>query len=199
MGTRDQRVDAYLAAASDFARPVLEHVREVVHRGCPEVVEAIKWGVPAFEHHGLMAHMAAFKQHCTFGFWKHALVLGAEEPGTRSMGSFGRLGSVADLPPEGELLELVRKAASLNEQGVKGPREKGRAKPPVSMHPDFERALAENPQAREFLEGLAPSYRREYLEWIAEAKRDATRERRIAQAVEWLGEGKRRNWKYEGC
>lgn len=201
MGTRDPRVDAYIDSAADFARPILERAREVVHAGCPDVVETIKWGTPAFEHHGLMCTMAAFERHAAFGFWKHALVVGDDPGEGRGMGSFGKLTRVSDLPAKRELVALVKQAAKLNESGAKGPREKGRAAnrhdPP--MHPDFARALKRSAKAKRCFEGLAPSHRREYLEWIAEAKREATRERRIAQAVEWLGEGKRRNWKYERC
>lgn len=200
MGTRDKRVDAYLAAAPEFALPILERCRELVHEGCPDVEETIKWSVPAFECGGLLCHMAAFKQHATFGFWKHALVVG-EEADQRSMGSFGRLASVKDLPPKRRFLSLVKKATKLNADGVKGTREKGRAKakPPAKLHPEFAAALKKNKAANATLDGFAPSFRREYLEWITEAKRDATREKRIVKAIEWLAEGKKRNWKYESC
>ncbi len=200
MGTRDERVDDYLASSPEFARPILERCRELVHEGCPDVQETIKWGVPAFESSGLLCHMAAFKQHATFGFWKHALVVGEEAEG-RSMGSFGRLASVKDLPAKRRFLSLVKKAAKLNADGVKGTREKGsaKAKPKAALHPDFSAALKKNKAAKATLDGFAPSYRREYLEWITEAKRDATREKRILQAIEWLAEGKKRHWKYEDC
>jgi len=200
MGTRDERVDDYLAASPEFARPILERCRELVHEGCPDVEETIKWGVPAFESGGLLCHMAAFKKHATFGFWKHALVVGEEADG-RAMGSFGRLETVKDLPPKRRFLSLVKKAAKLNADGVKGTREKGlaKAKPKLALHPDFAAALEKNKAAKTTLDGFAPSYRREYLEWIVEAKRDATREKRILQAIEWLAEGKKRHWKYEDC
>lgn len=197
MGTRDQRVDAYIAKSADFAQPILEHVRAVMHAACPEVVETIKWGAPAFEYQGLLCNMAAFKAHAAFGFWKHALVVGETSPEGSGMGSFGKLTRVADLPAKRELARLVKRAMQLNEDGVTKDREKGRAKPKLVMHPDFERALGKSRKARACYDALAPSHRREYLEWIAEAKRAATRERRIAQAIEWLSEGKRRNWKYE--
>jgi len=199
MGKRDKRVDAYIAKSADFAQPILDHLRELVHAACPDVEESIKWGGPAFEYHGLLCHMKSFKAHAAFGFWKHALVVG-EDPGEGSgMGSFGKLTKVEDLPNKHELTRFVKRAMKLNEEGVKTVREKGRAKPKLAMHPDFEKALAKNKRARTCFDGFAPGQQREYLEWITEAKRDATRERRIAQAVEWIAEGKRRNWKYESC
>jgi uncharacterized protein YdeI (YjbR/CyaY-like superfamily) len=199
MGVRDPRVDAYVAKAAPFAQPVLARLREVVHEGCPEVVETIKWGMPAFEHKGLLAGMAAFKAHCTFGFWKHDLVVGGEAKAKEAMGSFGRITGLADLPPKALLLRYVKKARRLNDEGVKVARTKRRPKTDVPMHPDLKAALARNRKARESFEAFPPSHKREYLEWILEAKRDETRARRVAQAVEWMAAGKSRNWKYEGC
>ncbi|MCA8892532.1 MAG: YdeI/OmpD-associated family protein [Hyphomonas sp.] len=196
MGTRDKRVDAYIAKSADFARPILEHAREVVHAACPEVVETIKWGAPAFEYHGLLCGMAAFKAHASFGFWKHAMLLGREREPSAGMGSFGKLTSVKDLPGKRELTRLVKQAMKLNEQGVTKVREKGKAKPAPPMHPDFERALSKSRKAKACFDGLAPSHKREYLEWITEAKREETRARRIEQAIAWMAEGKPRNWKY---
>jgi uncharacterized protein YdeI (YjbR/CyaY-like superfamily) len=196
-GQRDPRVDARIARAPAFARPILEHLRDVVHAGCPEVVETLKWGRPAFEHHGLLAGMSAFTAHVVFGFWKHRLVVGDDERAARAMGSFGRITALSDLPSRTTLVRLVRKAAQLNEAGVSGPREKRGPRPPIPMHPELRRALARSKAARATFDGLSPSQRRDYLEWIAEAKRDETRERRVATAVEWLSQGKTRNWKYE--
>lgn len=201
MGTRDERVDEYLSRQADFARPLLEHMRELVHEACPDIEETIKWGVPSFEYHGLLCHMAGFKAHCAFGFWKHAQVFGVVGKADRAMGSFGRITTKKDLPTKREFKQLMKKAVELNEKGIKGVREKGKSqrKAPVALHPDFEKALAKSKKARAFLDGLAPSYRRDYLEWIDDAKREATRAKRIGQAIEWLKEGKRRNWKYENC
>lgn len=197
MPVKDPRVDAYIAAAPDFARPILVHLRAVVHAGCPGVVETIKWRMPAFEHAGPLAGMAAFKRHAVFGFWKHELVVGDDARSRQAMGSFGCLTALSDLPPRRELVALVRKAAQLNDEGVKAPRRKTRPRRAVRLHPEFKAALARSARARATFEGLAPSHRAEYVEWVAEAKQDATRARRIAQAVEWLAQGKRRNWKYE--
>ena len=197
MGSRDPRVDAYVAKAPDFAKPILTHIRETVHTACPEVVETTKWSMPFFDYHGPLVNMAAFKEHAALRFWKAALVLGqssdADDP---AMGQFGRLTSVKDLPPKKELVALIRKAAQLNEEGVKVEKKKTpRAELPVPA--ELSAALAKNKKARANFEAFPPSHRREYNEWIGEAKREETRAARVKQAVEWIAEGKARNWKYE--
>lgn len=197
MGTRDPRVDAYIEKAAPFARPILAHLRDVVHATCPEVAEALKWSTPAFEYKGILCGMAAFKQHCQFGFWKHELVVG--QPREAGSMGFGKLTKISDLPPRAKLARYVRKAMELNERGVKIPRPKRAPRPAPRMHPALRAALARNRKATATYAAFPPSAKREYLEWIAEAKTDATRERRIAQAVDWMAEGKRRNWKYERC
>lgn len=197
MGQKDKRVDAYIAKAAAFAQPILTHLREVVHEACPDVVETIKWSMPAFEHKGPMCGMAAFKAHATFGFWKHDLIVGDDPAARTAMGSFGRIASVDDLPSRSTLKKLVRKACKLNDEGVKSERPKDAPKALPKMHPDLRAALAGNARASAAFEAFAPSHKREYLEWIAEAKQDATRARRIAQAVEWMAEGKSRHWKYQ--
>ncbi|MBP1641436.1 MAG: hypothetical protein H6Q03_105 [Acidobacteria bacterium] len=198
MGKRDPRVDAYIASAAEFARPILEHLRELVHRGCPEVAETIKWGAPHFEHKGMLAGMAAFKAHATFGFWKGSLVLTSETEHD-AMGQFGRLRSRADLPPDDEILGWVRVAARLNESGIRLPTPRKHAREPIPMPAELATALArpKHARARATFESLSPSHRREYLEWIAEAKTEATRAKRIATTLEWLAEGKTHSWKYQ--
>jgi uncharacterized protein YdeI (YjbR/CyaY-like superfamily) len=196
--TIDPRIDAYIANAPDFARPILEHARAIVHEACPQAEETLKWGMPTFVFAGgILCGMAAFKQHATFGFWKHALVMGegAERTG---MGSFGKMASVRDLPPRKELLALVRKAMTLNEQGVKTPQARKHLAPRAlpSVPADLAVALGDNAAARAAFEGFPPSQKREYVDWIEDAKREETRKKRLAQAVEWLAEGKPRNWKY---
>jgi hypothetical protein len=199
MGKTDPRVTAYIAKQADFARPVLTYIRQVVHEGCPDVVETIKWSVPSFEHHGVLCGMAAFKAHMQFGFWKHDLVVGTRMDG---MG-FGKIASVDDLPPRAKLVAYVKKAAKLNEQGVKAPWMEARArkakatkKTPIRVPADLKTALGKNKKAQATFEDFSPSHKREYLEWITEAKAEDTRARRVAQAVEWMAEGKARNWKY---
>jgi uncharacterized protein YdeI (YjbR/CyaY-like superfamily) len=198
MSQRDKRVDAYIAKAAPFARPILEHVRAVVHEACPDAEETIKWGMPTFTcGDGILCGMAAFKAHASFGFWKHALVVGEGEA-QAGMVSFGKLETVHDLPPKKQLLAYVKKAAVLNAQGVKAaPARKSAApKPAPEPTPEFAAALRKHKAAAAAFKAFSPGQQREYVEWIAEAKREDTRDRRIAQAVEWLAEGKQRNWKY---
>ncbi|MEY2784459.1 MAG: hypothetical protein RL277_663 [Planctomycetota bacterium] len=193
----DPRVDEYIRKARPFAQPILIELRRRIHAACPQLSETIKWGMPAFEYKGPLAGMAAFKQHCVFGFWKHELLLKDSARAKQAMGSFGRITSLEDLPTQAAFRTLARRAVRLNEQGVRAPRTKTRSGQSASMHPELRRALRAAPAARRFLESLPPSQQREYLDWIAEAKRDETRARRITTAVEWLGQGKRRHWKYE--
>jgi len=195
MGRRDPRIDIYIAKAAPFAQPILRRLRELVHQGCPEVVETIKWSSPHFDYRGIFAGMAAFKRHATFGFWKGSLIFrtGKER---EAMGQFGRLGSIADLPPDEEILGYVRAAAQLNESGVKLKPKLKHPKKPIAVPDDLKAGLAKNVKARQTFAAFSPSHQREYLEWITEAKTASTRARRLATTLEWLAEGKPRNWKY---
>jgi uncharacterized protein YdeI (YjbR/CyaY-like superfamily) len=202
---RDPRVDAYIAKSADFAKPILKYLRTVVHEGCPECEEDLKWGHPSFMYKGIMCGMAAFKAHATFGFWKGGKIIAAKDRKTgdeAGMGQFGRITSIDDLPPSKVLLGYVKAAAKLQDAGAVAPKVKKRTKPRVpvkvpTIPPAFKSALSRNTKAKTTFEGFAPSHRKEYVEWIAEAKTDETRDRRIEQALGWLAEGKRRNWKYE--
>jgi uncharacterized protein YdeI (YjbR/CyaY-like superfamily) len=198
MGNRDPRVDAYIDRSADFARPILTHLRDVVHAAVPEVQEEIKWGMPAFTYKGILCGVAAFKEHCAFNFWKHSLIVGGERP-EDAMGSFGRITRLADLPPDDVLAGYLREAKRLNDEGVKAPR---REKPPeekkeYAMPDDFAAALEANPAAKATYDGFPPSKKKDYLEWITEARADATRRKRLDTSIEWLAEGKSRMWKYE--
>lgn len=198
MGTRHPDVDAYVARAADFARPILTRLRARVHATCPDVEESIKWGHPSFGRKGMLCGMAAFKGHCAFGFAKHALVVGPEDAKAReAMGSFGCLRSVRDLPPKAALARYIRTAIDLNERGVRVARTKTVTRGPPRTPSALADGLARNAKARATFRGLSPSHRREYVEWISEAKRDETRARRVATTLAWLVEGKSRNWKYE--
>ena len=198
MGKKDPRVDAYIARAPEFARPILKHVRRVVHEACPDVEETIKWGCPSFVREGLIGGMAAFKSYCALSFWKGALILDAKgRRADETWGDGGRLTSLSDLPSTRVLAGYVRKAAALNVDGVKVPRAAARPKASIAVPADLRAALAKHARARASFERMSPSHRREYLEWITEAKREDTRRRRIATAIEWMTEGKSRNWKYE--
>ena len=196
---QDPRIDAYIERAAPFAQPILRHVRAAVHEACPHVEETIKWGMPTFVHAGgILCGMAAFKQHASFGYWKHALVVGEGEP-RDGMGSYGKMTSVDDLPAKKTLLAHIRKAMKLNEDGVKSPARKAAPKPPPETPADLAAALKKNKPAQAAFDAFPPGCKREYIDWIVEAKREETRAKRLAQAVEWIAEGKRRNWKYENC
>lgn len=198
MPSKDPRIDAYIAKAQPFAKPILRHLRAIVHEACPEVEETIKWGFPHFDHRGaMMCSMAAFKAHAVFGFWRGPQLVGPKSRNGEAMGDFGRLTSVDELPSKAKLKALVKAAMKLNESGVKRvARKKSAPKKPVVVPRDLAAALGNDPAARATFDGFPPSQRREYVEWITEAKTATTRERRLATAIEWLAEGKPRNWKY---
>lgn len=197
MGHSDPRIDAYITRAAPFAQPILAHLRAVVHQACPDVEETIKWGMPFFLHAGLLCHMAAFKQHVAFGFWLGERVAATGQE-SAAMGQFGRIAALADLPPKRSLIALVRKAAALNEAGAKSPTRARPAtpRPAPELPQELAAALAHDAAAQAAFAALSPSHRREYAEWIAEAKRAETRERRVAATLLRLSEGKPLNWKY---
>ena len=193
-------VDAYISKAAPFARPILEKIRALFHRACPEIEETMKWSFPHFEYRGIVGSMAAFKHNATFGFWKASLMKDPhgilETAGDNAMCRVG-VRDVSELPADAVLLEYIREAVALNEQGVKVVKPKKEKKPEVEVPDYFLAALRKNKKALAAFEAFSPSHRREYVEWIADAKQEATRQKRLAQAIEWLAEGKSRNWKYE--
>lgn len=204
MPTLDPRIDAYIEKSADFAKPILQRLRALVHKGCPEVTETIKWGMPAFEYRGPFASMASFQKHCTFGFWKAAILF--EDPSAAdarlTWGAPGRdpvaakIQSADDLPSDAKILALIRRAKKLNDDGVTLSKEQATKKtPPIPK--DFADALKKSKPAAVHFEKFPPSGKREYIEWILEAKRDETRQKRLIQAIEWIAEGKPRNWKYQ--
>jgi hypothetical protein len=213
MANRSPLVDAYIAKQADFARPILSRLRDMVHRACPNVTETIKWGMPAFEYHGLLCGFAAFKAHATFGFWKHNEVIGPTGEGSRdAMGSFGRLTSLRDVPKVSQFKAWMRTAMALNESRASKPaRSKAKAKAgtaspaahrkparrTITVPAALKAALATNSTALDAFKALAPSHQREYVQWITEAKTAPTRDRRLATTIQWLAEGKRLHWKYE--
>jgi uncharacterized protein YdeI (YjbR/CyaY-like superfamily) len=200
MPKKDPRVDEYIKKAAPFARPVLTHVRRIVHANCPNVEETLKWGMPAFLYKGILCMMAAFKGHCTFGFWHPAMrknITTGDMTGN-AMGQFGRIATLADLPKDKEFARLVRLAVDLNDKSDGGPvRSRPKPKPEAQVPEDMAAALRKNPKAQAAFDRFPPSHRREYIDWITEAKRPETREERLAITLEWLTEGKSRNWKYE--
>jgi uncharacterized protein YdeI (YjbR/CyaY-like superfamily) len=192
MPKKDPRVDAYIAKSARFARPILRKLRTLVHRGCPKAEETIRWGFPHFLYHGILCSMAAFREHCAFGFWNRALKVRGR---TGAMGQFGRISSLADLPKDAVLVGYVREAARLNEAGRKGARPR-RRRAPLAPPPALIKALRKKTGALARFKALTPSQQRDYSEWILEARTDATGAKRLATAVAWIGQGKPRMWKY---
>lgn len=194
-------VDRYIEKAAPFARPILERIRKAFHAAHPDVSEAMKWGHPFFEYKGVLGNMAAFKQHVGWGFWKagimpdpHGILTPAGEH--TAMGGT-RVTNVQELPSHTVLVSYVKEAIRLNEEGVKVARPKKAPQAEAAVPEDLAAALQSAPAARKTFDAFPPGHRREYIAWITEAKQPATRAKRLAQAVEWLAEGKSRNWKYE--
>lgn len=199
MPNKDPRVDAYIEKSADFARPILTHLRKLVHKASPKVSETVKWSMPAFEYKGIVCGMAAFKEHCTFGFWKHSLLELDKSFENTAMGSFGRITSKKDLPADDMIINLVREAVELNEKGIKVEKKKPADKKELVVPDCLIKALKKNKAAQKTFDNFPYSCKKEYVEWITEAKTEPTREKRLATTIEWLSEGKRRNWKYENC
>lgn len=197
------KFDAYIAKAQPFAQPILKTLRARVHAAAPDIVEALKWSSPAFLYKDkILCSMASFKAHAAFGFWHGELVTGHTGTRMQAMGDLGRITSLDDLPDEATMKAWIEKAKKLIDDGVKPPHVEGRGKhpkPEIAMVPAFAAALDANVAAKATWDGFPPGCRREYLEWISEAKREETRDKRIATTIEWVSEGKRRNWKYENC
>ena len=198
----DARIDAYIARAAPFAQPILEHIRQIVHEASPLITETVKWGMPFFDYKGPVCQMAAFKQHLGFGFWRASrlndpdgLLKGSDEEA--AAGSFGRIMTIEDLPSATALKNFVLQAIALNESGIKVPKKIAAPKAELDMPADFNALLSGDQKALENFVNFSPSKKREYLEWFVEAKSDATRQKRMEQALEWISEGKSRNWKYQ--
>jgi uncharacterized protein YdeI (YjbR/CyaY-like superfamily) len=200
MPSYDKRIDAYIEKSAEFAQPVMIHLRDLVHKACPEVTETLKWSMPSFEYKGLLCGFAAFKQHCTFGFWKQSLLETDAFPKNRTaMGSFGRITSLKDLPSDKVMIGLIHQAMELNEKGIKVPKKPAAPKKDLVIPDVLKKALSKNKSAKTTFEKFPYSCKKEYIEWITEAKTEPTRDKRLASTIEWLSEGKRRNWKYENC
>ena len=205
MTKTDPRIDAYIEKTADFAKPILTHLRKLVHKALPEVEETMKWSFPHFDYKGeMLCSMAAFKQHAVFSLWKASLM---KDPkgylqdrsvdGGSAMGHFGRITTVKDLPPDAAIIDFIKQGKKLNDEGVKLPsRPKSPAKE-VEIPDYFTAALKKNKKAQGVFEKFPPSHRKEYIQWITEAKTEETRNRRMETALEWIAEGKGRNWKYQ--
>lgn len=198
MAKRDPRIDAYIAKSADFAKPILKYIRAVVHEGCPDAEETLKWGAPTLMYHGILCGMAAFKEHCGFIFWKGSLILGDRGESPESMGQFGKLRTMSDLPPKKVLLAYIRQGMRLNEEGITVPKKTKPGRRKEVVVPDYmTAAFKKNKKAMATFDQFSPSHRKEYVEWITDATTDETRQRRLTQALEWIAKGKSRNWKYE--
>lgn len=201
MPKTDKRIDAYIAKAAPFAQPILKHLRKLIHTACPDCEETIKWGMPSFDYKGPFCSFASFKAHAVFGFWKTALI---DDPKgilagnkDKAMGSLGRITDIKDLPSDKVIIGFIRSAKKLNDEGVKLPSRTGKSTPkPLEIPGYFIKALKKNKQAFATFEAFSTSHKREYVEWITEAKTEPTRDKRMATTIEWLSEGKARNWKY---
>lgn len=195
MSTRDKRIDAYIARSAEFAKPILIHLRAAMHAAVPAVEETLKWGSPSYTHHGILGITPAFKQHCALVLWRASLIVGkAKSRGAR--GHFRRITSLKDLPSKAVLIGLIQQAAKLNEEGV---RPKAKAKSAKKAHPtpaDLAAGLKKSAKAKAAWAEFSPSARREYIEWITEAKRPETRAGRLKTTLAWVKAGKQRNWKY---
>jgi len=205
MPETDERIDAYIEKSQDFAKPILRKIRALIHEACPEVNETIKWSFPNFEYKGILCSMAGFKEHCTFGFWKQSIMkdsgfFAKNRETEGGMGILGKISSLEDLPPDEKMLSLIREACRLNDEGIKLPPRPKAAAPKELVVPEvLLAALAASEKASETFESFPYSAKKEYVEWIAEARTEATQAKRLATTIEWLTEGKRRNWKYESC
>ena len=199
MGKRDPRIDAYIAKSEGFAKPILAHLRKLVHAACPQAEETMKWSFPHFDYKGMLCSMASFKQHCAFGFWKASLLADPQKllSNETAMGHFGRITSLDDLPPDKTIMAYIKEAVKLNDEGVKVPvKTKSGEKRKLTIPADFKAALHKNKKALQTFEAFSPTNKREYVEWITEAKTGETRQKRLETAIEWMAEGKIRNWKY---
>lgn len=198
MGKRDKRVDTYIAKAAPFARPIMSTLRDIVHDACPDVTESMKWSRPAFEYSGMLCGMVAFKAHMTFGFWLQAELLkqGAD---AETLTRLDRMESADDLPTKRKIVASIKQAMALNEAGHKLTRVVAKTPKAVVIPPELEAALASHRAARAAFDAMRPSHQREYCEWVADAKREATKATRVEKAIAQLTEGKSLNWKYESC
>jgi len=203
MGKKDKRIDAYIGKAQPFARPVLKKLRELIHKGNPDVEETIKWGMPSFDYKGPFCSFAAFKQHAVFGFWKYKLLKDPKgylqeisNKGGTAMGNLGRITGIKDLPPDKVLVDFIKQAKKLNDEGVKLLPKPKKPKTELAVPAYFTNVLKKNKKAYEIFNNFSYSHKKEYVEWITEARTEETRNKRITTAIEWMTDEKSRNWKY---
>lgn len=201
MGTKIEKIDGYIENSADFAKPILNHLRELVHQACPDVEEKWKWSFPNFDYKGPFCSMAGFKQHCSFGFWKASLMKDEHKilnAGNEAMGQMGRLTSLESLPPDDVMIAYIKEAKELNDKGIKLPSKPKNTEKKELVIPEYlTTALEENAHAQETFESFSYSHKKEYVEWITEAKTEETRNKRLEKAIEQMSAGKSRHWKYK--
>jgi uncharacterized protein YdeI (YjbR/CyaY-like superfamily) len=201
MSSKDSRIDTYIGKSADFAKPILQHLRELIHKACPQVEETMKWSFPHFVYkEEILCSMASFKQHCAFGFWKTTLMKDAKkllDNRKEAMGSLGRISSLKDLPADKTIVSYIKEAMKLNDDGVKMQKAKPGVKKELKIPTWLTAALKKNKKAQTVFDGFSYSCRKEYVEWLTEAKTEDTRQKRLSQAIEWMAEGKTRHWKYK--
>jgi len=203
MGKTDTRLELYISKSAPFAQEILWHLTELVHEVCPDAEETMKWSFPCFMYKGsILCNIAAFKKHCAFGFWleskmkdpKKILSRGKAKNG---MGSLGKLTGIKDLPSDKILKDYIKEAMKLIEAGEKLSKKPDDKEKKTLVIPDyFKKALSKNKNALHTFENFSHANKKEYIVWITEAKRDETRIKRLETAIEWMAEGKIRNWKY---
>lgn len=202
MATKEKKIDAYIAKSAEFAKPILNHIRELVHKTCPDVEEKMKWSFPHFDYKGeMMCSMAAFKQHAAFGFWKAALmkdpVLVETASSEVAMGHLGRITSLKDLPADKKMIAWIKEAMALNDKGIKlAAKPKSTEKKELIVPDYFTKVLSKNKKAKQIFDAFPYSHKKEYVEWVVGAKTEETKTRRMVSAIEMMAEGKSRNWKY---
>lgn len=205
MAKKDSRIDAYIEKSKDFAKPILKHIREIVHKACPDVEETMKWSFPHFDYKGeMMCSMAAFKEHMSISFWKGSImndpdkILDVER--NQAMGHFGRIETMKDIPSDKIMIKYIKEAMRLNDEGIKLPAKKKPTEKKELVVPDyFAKALSKNKAAKKVFDEFSPGKQKDYVEWLTEAKTEATRDKRMTTALEWIAEGKARHWKYQNC
>ena len=201
MKNADPRIDAYISKSGEFAKPILKHLRKLTHEACPDVEETMKWSFPHFDHKGMMCHMAAFKNHCAFGFWKGSLLKDPDRHlkkiGETAMGQFGKITQLSDLPDDEVLLNFIKQAVKLNDDEVKIPsKPKSKIQKTLEIPVYILDEINKNSKALTTFKNFSYTNKKDYVEWVTSAKTEATREKRLATTVAWLAEGKIRNWKY---
>ncbi|KAA2221322.1 YdeI/OmpD-associated family protein [Chryseobacterium sediminis] len=201
MEKHSPKIDAYIEKSQDFAKPILHYIRETVHEFCPDAEETMKWSFPHFIYKGKnLCAMASFKQHCTFGFWLEKEMKTMQEITQdiekNSMFSLGKIMQVGDLPSKPQLKKAIKEAMELTDMGVTM-KKAAPSKTEMEVPDYFKAALKAHSKASDIFEKASPSFRKEYISWIIEAKTEATRNKRLEQSLEWIAEGKSRNWKYQ--